>query len=265
MVEKPITRKMKEAAEAERKARLDAEYRAALERQRAEWQARVEQAKAEWEDLLRSLPSELDKLEKVILELISEWEQKASAPINWDQIEDPACSTEWELRFNGYERVEDYISYYYESSDTRRAGVDKERVVREKMPGSYWVNPHSNKEWFISRASSPDGPVPPIKYPHCTIAGNGEQSLWGMFDYPHDKARVDAIIQKLMENRDYYKSRIQEAKAALAGTTQEKVRYLLSRPEADKLRNSLQRTWATLNPNKSQNLFWEDLLKSLCN
>ena len=264
MVEKPITKKMRAQLEAERLARLDAEYRAALERQRAEQQARVEQTKLEWETLLKSLPDELARIEQLLVEkIIPEWEQSANTPIDWDRIEDPACSVEWELRFNQYERDEYSIPHYYESSDTRRAGVDKERVVREKMPGSYWVNPHSNKEWFISRASSPDGPVPPIKYPHCTIAGNGEQSLWGMFDYPHDKARVDAIIQKLMENRDYYKSRIQEAKAALAGTTQEKVRYLLSRPEADKLRNSLQRTWATLNPGKSQNLFWEDVIQTL--
>jgi len=167
------------------------------------------------------------------------------------------------LRFNGYERVEDYISYYYESSDTRRAGVDKERVVREKMPGSYWVNPHSNKEWFISRASSPDGPVPPIRYPYCTISG--ELELWGMFDYPHDKARVDAIVKKMKEDQEYYRSRIEEARSALTDSAQERVKYLLNRPEGDRVRNTLKKIWSLLNPGKSQNLFWEDLLKSLCN
>jgi len=263
--ERPVTRKMKEAAETERKARLEAEYKTTLERQRAEQQARVEQARIEWENLLRSLPNELDKLEEIIRSLMVEWEQKASAPIDWEKLDEPICSTQWVLHFNEYERTEETIPYYYESSDGMCAGTDTEWVVKERMPGSYWTSPldPSRKEWFVSRASAPDGPVPPVQYPYCTIAGNDEQSLWGMFDYPHDKARVDAIIQKLMENRDYFKSRIQEAKAALAGTTQEKVRYLLSRPKADKLRNSLQKTWATLNPGKSQNLFWEDVIQTL--
>ena len=265
MTERPITRKMKAAAQAERLARLEAEYQAEIARQRAEQQARLEQAKTDWEKLLQNLPEELNKLEKVVLDLIPEWEHKASAPIDWEELQEPICSTAWELRFNQYERVEDYISYYYESSDTRRAGVDKERVVREKMPGSYWVNPHSNKEWFISRASSPDGPVPPIKYPHCTIAGNGEQSLWGMFDYPHDKARVDTIVKKMKEDQEYYRSRIEEARSALTDSAQERVKYLLNRPEGDRVRNTLKKIWSLLNPGKSQNLFWEDLLKSLCN
>jgi len=263
MVEKPITKAMKAKAEAERKARLDAEYRAALERQRAEWQARVEQAKAEWEDLLRSLPSELDKLEKVILELISEWEQKASAPINWDQIEDPACSTEWELRFNGYERDEYPVPHYYESSDGMRAGTYNDYIVKEKMPGSYWVNPHSNKEHFVSRASTPDSPIPVVQYPYCTIAGSDEQSLWDMFDYPHDKARVDAIIHKLMENRVYYRNLIEEANKALAGSAQERAKYLLNRREGDKVKNELKRVWRILNPDKTETKFWEYVLQSI--
>jgi len=263
--EKPVTKAMKARLEAERKARLEAEYRAALERQRAEWQARVEKAQAEWEVLLKALPNELDKLEEIIRSLMVEWEQKASAPINWDQIEDPACSTEWELRFNGYERVEDYISYYYESSDTRRAGVDKERVVREKMPGSYWINPWDpHREYFVSRAASPSDPAPPVQYPYCTIAGNGEQSLWGMFDYPHDKARVDAIIQKYKEDQEYYRARVEEARAALTGTAQERAKYLLNRREGDGIRSKLKQVWRVLNPDKSESLFWDHILESVC-
>jgi hypothetical protein len=251
---------MKEAAEAERKARLEAEYQAALEKQRAEQQARVERAKLEWEELIRTLPEELDRLEEIVTkELIPEWKQSANAPIDWDRIEDPACSTKWELRFNDYERLEENIYYQYESSDGRRGGYDSERVVREKMPGSYWVNPHSSKEHFISRASSPDGPIPPIKYPHCTIAG--ELDLWK--EYPHDKARVDNILKKMEEDRAYYRARVDEAKAALAGTAQERAKYLLSQREGDQIRNALKRVWRTLNPDKTETKFWEDILQVL--
>jgi hypothetical protein len=250
---------MKAAAEAERQARLNAEYQAALERQRAEQQARLEQAKTDWETLLKNLPGELEKLEKVVLDLIPEWEQKASATINWDQIEDPACSTEWELRFNSYERLEENIYCQYESSDSRRGGYDTERVIREKMPGSYWVNPHSNKEYFVSRASHPQGEVPPVQYPYCTIAG--ELSLWK--EYPHDKARVDAIIQKYEEDRAYYQNLINEARAALAGTTQERAKYLLSQREGDKVRNKLKQVWRILNPDKPESLFWDDILQAV--
>ena len=265
MTERPITRKMKAAAEAERLARLEAEYQAEIARQRAEQQARLEQAKTDWEKLLQNLPEELNKLEKVVLDLIPEWEHKASAPIDWEELQEPICSTAWELRFNQYERVEDYISYYYESSDTRRAGVDKERVVREKMPGSYWVNPWDpHREYFVSRAASPSDPAPPVQYPYCTIAGNGEQSLWGMFDYPHDKARVDGIIQKYKEDQEYYRARVEEARAALAGTAQERAKYLLNRREGDGIRSKLKQVWRILNPDKSESLFWDDILKSIC-
>ena len=259
--ERPVTKKMKAQQEAKRKARLEAEYQAEIARQRAEQQARLEQAKVQWENLLRSLPEELSRLEESVLEQMLEWEKKACSEINWDQIEDPACSTEWELRFNGYERVEDYISYYYESSDTRRAGTDTEKVVREKMPGSYWTSPldHSGKEWFISRATSPDGPIPPVQYPYCTIAG--ELSLWR--EYPHDKARVDAIIQKYKEDQEYYRTRVEKARAALTGTTQERAKYLLNRREGDGIRSKLKQVWRVLNPDKSESLFWEDVLQSL--
>jgi hypothetical protein len=260
--ERPITKKMKAAAEAERKARLEAEYRAAIERQRAEQQARVEKARIEWENLLRNLPGELKRIEEIVTkELIPEWQEKINAEIDWDEVGEPICSTKWELHFNKYERVEDYISYYYESSDTRRAGVDKERVVREKMPGFYWTNPldRSGKEWFISRASSPDGPVPEIQYPYCTIAG--ELSLWK--EYPHDKARVDAIIHKLMEDRVYYRNLIEEANKALAGSAQERAKYLLNRREGDKVKNELKRVWRTLNPDKSETKFWDNILESV--
>ena len=263
--ERPITRKMKEAAEAERKARLEAEYRAAIERQRAEQQARYERAKVDWEILLKNLPQELNKLEEIIRSLMVEWEQKASAPIDWDKVDEPICSVQWELHFNEYERTEENIPYYYESSDGMRAGVDTERVIREKMPGSYWTSPLDphRKEWFISRASNPNGPIPPVQYPYCTIAGNGEQSLWGMFDYPHDKARVDAIIQKYKEDQEYYRTRVEEASAALKGTAQERAKYLLNRREGDGIRSKLKQVWRVLNPNKSESLFWEDVLQSL--
>ena len=259
--ERPVTKKMKAAAEAERKARLEAEYQAALKRQRAEQEARLEQAKVDWENLLRTLPNELKRIEEVLLNVvIPEWQEKASAPINWDQIEDPACSTEWELRFNNYERIEDFIPYHYESSDGIRVGTDTERIIRERMPGSYWVSPWDpHREYFISRANSPDGPIPPVQYPYCTIAG--EIDLWK--EFPHDKARVDAIIQKFMGDQEYYRARVEEAQAALASTTRERVKYLLSRQEADRVRNNLQKAWSILNPNKSKDLFWEDLLQVL--
>jgi len=265
--ERPITRKMKEAAEAERKARLEAEYKAALEKQRAEQQARYERAKVDWEILLKNLPGELDKLEKIVTkELIPEWQEKIDAEIDWEKLEEPVCSVQWELHFNEYERTEENIPYYYESSDGMRAGTDVERVVKERMPGSYWTSPLDphRKEWFISRASNPNGPIPPVQYPYCTIAGNGEQSLWDMFDYPHDKARVDAIIQKYKEDQEYYRTRVEEASAALKGTAQERAKYLLNRREGDKVRNELQKIWRILNPNKPLGLFWEDVLQSIC-
>ena len=260
--EKPVTKAMKARLEAERKARLEAEYRAALERQRAEWQARVEQAKAEWEDLLRSLPSELDKLEEIIRSLMVEWEQKASAPIDWDKVDEPICSTQWVLHFNEYERTEENIPYYYESSDGMRAGTDVERVVKERMPGSYWTSPLDphRKEWFVSRASAPDGPVPPVQYPYCTIAG--ELELWK--PYPHDKALAKAILEKHEEDRAYYQARVEEARAALTGTAQERAKYLLGRREADKIRNDLKKVWRILNPDKPESLFWDHILESVC-
>jgi len=259
--ERPITKKMKAQLEAERKARLEAEYQAALKRQRAEQEARLEQAKVDWENLLRTLPNELKRIEEVLLNVvIPEWQEKASAPINWDQIEDPACSTEWELRFNGYERIEENIYCQYESSDSRRGGYDTERIVREKMPGSYWINPWDpHREYFVSRASTPDGPIPPVQYPYCTIAG--EPDLWK--EYPHDKARVDAIIQKYKEDQEYYRTRVEEASAALKGTAQERAKYLLNRREGDGIRSKLKQVWRVLNPNKSESLFWEDVLQSL--
>ena len=260
MVEKPITKKMRAQLEAERLARLDAEYRAALERQRAEQQARVEQTKLEWETLLKSLPDELARIEQLLVEkIIPEWEQSANTPIDWDRIEDPACSVEWELRFNQYERDEYSIPHYYESSDGMRAGTYNDYVVKEKMPGSYWVNPHSNKEHFVSRASTPDSPIPVVQYPYCTIAG--ELSLWST--YPHDKARVDAIIHKLMENRVYYRNLIEEANKALAGSAQERAKYLLNRREGDKVKNELKRVWRILNPDKTETKFWEYVLQSI--
>lgn len=263
--ERPITKKMKAAAEAERKARLEAEYRAAIERQRAEQQARVEKARIEWENLLRSLPGELKRIEEIVTkELIPEWQEKVSAPINWDQIEDPACSTEWELRFNDYERIEESVPYYCESSDTRRAGTYADRIVREKMPGSYWVNPWDpHREYFVSRAASPSDPAPSVQYPYCTISG-GEINLWDRFSYSNDKERIEAIIQKHEENRKYYRTCIQEAEAALKGTAHERVKYLLSRQEADRVRNELKQVWRILNPDKSESLFWDDILKSIC-
>jgi len=266
MVEKPITKKMRAQLEAERLARLDAEYRAAIERQRAEQQAHYERAKVDWEILLKNLPEELDKLEQMMLnEIIPEWEQKASAPIDWEQIDEPICSTKWVLRFNKYERDEYSIPYYYESSDGMRAGVDTERVVQEKMPGSYWTSPLDphRKEWFVSRAASPNDPAPPVQYPHCTIAGNGEQSLWGMFDYPHDKARVDAIVKKMEEDRAYYKVCVEEARAALTGSAQQRAKYLLNQRVGDRVRNELKKVWRILNPDKSETKFWEDVLQAL--
>jgi len=263
--ERPITKKMKAAAEAERLARLEAEYKASLAKQQAELAARLEQAKSDWEVLIKALPKELDKLEQLTLELISEWEHKASAPIDWEELQEPICSTAWELRFNQYERFDNYISHYYESSDGMRSGVDTEKVVREKMPGSYWINPKdpSGKEWFISRASSPDDPAPPVQYPYCTISG-GEINLWDRFSYSNDKERIEAIIQKHEENRKYYRTCIQEAEAALKGTAHERVKYLLSRQEADRVRNELKQVWRILNPDKSESLFWDDILKSIC-
>ena len=263
MVERPITRKMKMQWEAERKARLEAEYKAALAKQQAEQQARYERAKVDWEILLKNLPGELDKLEQMMLnEVIPEWKQKASAPINWEQIDEPICSTKWELHFNKYERDEYSIPYYYESSDGMRAGVDTERVIREKMPGSYWTSPLDphRKEWFVSRASAPDGPVPPVQYPYCTISG--ELDLWK--PYPHDKALADAILEKHEEDKKYYQNLIKEASAALKGTAQERAKYLLNRREGDKVRNELQKVWRILNPNKPLGLFWEDVLQSIC-
>jgi len=260
--ERPVTKKMKAQQEAERKARLEAEYAAAIERQRIEQQARVEQAKVQWETLLKTLPEELNKLEKLFLsEIIPSWEQKASAPIDWEKLDEPICSVRWELHFNKYERDEYTISSHYESSDTRRSGTSYERIVKERMPGSYWTSPldPSGKEWFVSRASSPDGPIPPVQYPYCTIAG--EINLWK--EFPHDKARVDAIVKKIEEDREYYRNRIKEAKTALAGTAQERIKYLLSQREGDKVRNELQNVWRILNPNKSKDLFWEDVIRSL--
>ena len=260
--ERPITRKMKEAAEAERKARLEAEYKAALEKQRAEQQARYERAKVDWEILLKNLPEELNKLEEIIRSLMVEWEQKASAPIDWDKVDEPICSVQWELHFNEYERTEENIPYYYESSDGMRAGTDVERVVKERMPGSYWTSPLDphRKEWFVSRASAPDGPVPPVQYPYCTVSG--ELDLWK--PYPHDKALADAILEKHEEDKKYYQNLIKEASAALKGTAQERAKYLLNRREGDKVRNELQKIWRILNPNKPLGLFWEDVLQSIC-
>jgi hypothetical protein len=259
--ERPVTKKMKAAAEAERKARLEAEYRAAIERQRAEQQARVEKARIEWENLLRSLPGELKRIEEIVTnELIPEWEQSANAPIDWEQLGEPICSVQWVLHYNVYEKFEDFIPYHYESSDGIRAGTYTERIIRERMPGSYWVSPWDpHREYFISRANSPDGPIPPVQYPYCTIAG--EIDLWK--EFPHDKARVDAIIQKFMGDQEYYRARVEEAQAALAGTARDRVKYLLSRQEADRVRNNLQKAWSILNPNKSKDLFWEDLLQVL--
>jgi len=261
--ERPVTRKMKAAAEAERKARLEAEYQAEIARQWAEQQARVEKARIEWENLLRSLPGELKRIEEIVTnELIPEWEQSANAPIDWEQLGEPICSVQWVLHYNVYEKFEDYVPYHYESSDTWRAGTYTERIVREKMPGSYWTSPldHSGKEWFVSRASAPDDPAPPVQYPYCTIAG--DLSLWK--EYPHDKARVDAIIQKFMGDQEYYRARVEEAQAALAGTAQERAKYLLSRCEGDKVRSELRKTWTILNPGKSETKFWDDILESIC-
>ena len=181
-----------------------------------------------------------------------------------DRIEDPACSTEWELRFNNYERIEDFIPYHYESSDGIRVGTDTERIVREKMPGSYWINPWDpHREYFVSRAASPSDPAPSVQYPYCTISG-GEINLWNRFSYSNDKERIEAIIQKHEENRKYYRTCIQEAEAALKGTAHERVKYLLSRQEADRVRNELKQVWRVLNPDKSESLFWDDILKSIC-
>jgi len=260
--EKPVTKAMKARLEAERKARLEAEYALAIQKQQEEQRVRLEKARVEWESLLKTLPQELSRLEEIVTnELIPEWEQKASASIDWEELQEPICSTKWVLQFNEYERDEYTISSHYESSDTRRSGTSYERIVKERMPGSYWTSPldPSGKEWFVSRASSPDGPIPPVQYPYCTIAG--EINLWK--EFPHDKARVDAIVKKIEEDREYYRNRIKEAKTALAGTVQEKVRYLLNQREADKLRNSMQKAWSIINPDKSKNLFWEDLLKSV--
>jgi len=259
--ERPITKKMKAAAEAERKARLEAEYRASIERQRVEQQARYEKAQVEWETLLKNLPNELARIEQLLIEeIIPEWEQSANTPIDWDRIEDPACSTEWELRFNNYERIEDFIPYHYESSDGIRVGTDTERIVRERMPGSYWVNPlDPYKEYFVSRASSPNDPAPPVQYPYCTIAG--ELSLWR--EYPHDKARVDAIVKKMEEDRAYYKVCVEEARAALTGSAQQRAKYLLNQRVGDRVRNELKKIWRILNPDKSETKFWEDVLQAL--
>jgi len=259
--ERPITKKMKAAAEAERKARLEAEYRASIERQRAEQQARYEKAQVEWETLLKNLPNELARIEQLLIEeIIPEWEQGANAPIDWDRIEDPACSVEWKLRFNGYERDEYTVPHYYESSDGMRSGVDTERVIRERMPGSYWVNPlDPYKEYFVSRASSPNDPAPPVQYPYCTIAG--ELSLWR--EYPHDKARVDAIVKKMEEDRAYYKVCVEEARAALTGSAQQRAKYLLNQRVGDRVRNELKKVWRILNPDKSETKFWEDILQAL--
>jgi len=263
MVEKPITRKMKAQQETERQARLDAEYKAALARQQAEQQARYQKAQVEWEELLKALPSELDKLEQLILECIQEWEQKANNQINWDQIEDPVCSTAWELRFNQYERIEENIPHYYESSDGMRAGTYTDRVVRERMPGSYWVNPkYPHKEFFVSRAVSPNDPPPPVQYPYCTISG-GEINLWDKFSYPNDKERVQALIQKKKQDQEYYTSCAEEARSMIAGTIQQKIQYLLNRREADRVRNELKKVWGILNPDKPQSKFWEDVLQAL--
>ena len=261
MTERPITRKMKATAEAERLARLEAEYKASLAKQQAEQQARLEQAKLEWEELIRTLPDELKSIEQYLLnKLIPEWEQSANTPIDWDRIEDPACSVEWELRFNNYERIEDFIPYHYESSDGMRSGVDTERVIRERMPGSYWVNPlDPYKEYFVSRASSPNDPAPPVQYPYCTIAG--ELSLWR--EYPHDKARVDAIVKKMEEDRAYYKVCVEEARAALTGSAQQRAKYLLNQRVGDRVRNELKKVWRILNPDKSETKFWEDVLQAL--
>ena len=259
--ERPITKKMKAAAEAERKARLEAEYRASIERQRVEQQARYEKAQVEWETLLKNLPNELARIEQLLIEeIIPEWEQGANAPIDWDRIEDPACSVEWKLRFNGYERDEYTVPHYYESSDGMRSGVDTERVIRERMPGSYWVSPWDpHREYFISRANSPDGPIPPVQYPYCTIAG--ELSLWR--EYPHDKARVDAIVKKMEEDRAYYKVCVEEARAALTGSAQQRAKYLLNQRVGDRVRNELKKVWRILNPDKSETKFWEDVLQAL--
>ena len=261
MVEKPITKKMRAQLEAERLARLDAEYRAALERQRVEQQARYKKAQVEWETLLKNLPNELARIEQFLIEeIIPEWEQSANAPIDWDRIEDPACSVEWKLRFNGYERDEYTVPHYYESSDGMRSGVDTERVIRERMPGSYWVNPlDPYKEYFVSRASSPNDPAPPVQYPYCTIAG--ELSLWR--EYPHDKARVDAIVKKMEEDRAYYKFCVEEARAALTGSAQQRAKYLLNQRVGDRVRNELKKVWRILNPDKSETKFWEDVLQAL--
>jgi hypothetical protein len=260
--ERPVTRKMKEAAEAERRARLEAEYAAAIERQKAEQQAKVEKAKVDWEVLIKALPEELNKIEQVILnDIIPEWEQRANAPIDWEKLDEPICSAAWELHFNKYERDEYSIPYYYESSDGMRAGVDTEWAVREKMPGSYWTSPKdpTRKEWFISRASAPDAPIPAVQYPYCTIAG--ELDLWK--EYPHDKARVDAIVKKMEEDRTYYQALLEEARTALAGTAQERAKYLLNQREADRVRNELKKVWDILNLGKPQTKFWGDILQAL--
>jgi len=264
MTERPITRKMKAAAEAERLARLEAEYKASLAKQQAEQQARSTRAKLEWEELIRTLPDELSRIEEIVTnELIPEWEYRLSAPIDWEELQEPICSTKWILHFNEYERDDYTVSSYYESSDTRRSGTSYERIVKERFPGSYWTSPldPTKKEWFVSRATSPDGPVPPIKYPHCTITSDNEYSLWSA--YPHDRALAKAILEKHEEDRAYYQNLVNEARVALAGTTQERAKYLLSQREADGIRNALQKAWRIINPNKSLGLFWEDVLQAL--
>jgi hypothetical protein len=141
-----------------------------------------------------------------------------------------------------------------------RSGVDTERVIRERMPGSYWVNPlDPYKEYFVSRASSPNDPAPPVQYPYCTIAG--ELSLWR--EYPHDKARVDAIVKKMEEDRAYYKVCVEEARAALTGSAQQRAKYLLNQRVGDRVRNELKKVWRILNPDKSETRFWEDVLQAL--
>jgi len=143
--------------------------------------AEIEKAKAELAAALEEVKTSLPKMIEQIRELIARELELVNKPFEWDEIDHPLVNGEWQLHFNNYECWQELATETYDESPDgmRSGGRYSVWKTREKGPGSYWTNSITgNKEFFVSRAKTKDGPIPDVVYPHCTIDSDHKEIMW---------------------------------------------------------------------------------------
>jgi len=157
-----------------------------LEQQRQEELARrqaatIERAKAELAAALEEVKKTLPEMVRQVRDRIARELELINKPFDWVEIDHPLVNGEWQLHFNNYECWQELATETYDESPDgmRSGGRYSVWKTREKGPGSYWTNSITgNKEFFVSRAKTKDGPIPDVVYPHCTIDSDHKEIMW---------------------------------------------------------------------------------------